>query len=191
MQLIGRIDRVDKAEDENGTYLRIIDYKSSAKELNLTEVYYGVALQMLTYLDIILHHSNVLIGKEATPAGVLYFHVHNPILNAKKIMTMEDIENELFKKFKMNGLILGEENAVRLMDYSIEAGSTSQIVPAKVNKDGSFAKHSKIASQQEFKEISDYLHHLYVKTGNAITEGNVAISPYKLKRSNTMYILQF
>ena len=181
MQLIGRIDRVDKAEDENGTYLRIIDYKSSAKELNLTEVYYGVALQMLTYLDIILHHSNVLIGKDATPAGVLYFHVHNPILNAKKIMTMEDIENELFKKFKMNGLILGEENAVRLMDYSVEAGSTSQIIPAKVNKDGSFAKHSKIASQQEFNDISDYLHHLYVKTGNAITEGNVAISPYKLK----------
>lgn len=181
MQLVGRIDRVDKAEDENGVYLRIIDYKSSAKELNLAEVYYGVALQMLTYLDIILHHSKVLIGKEATPAGVLYFHVHNPMLNAKKIMTMEDIENELFKKFKMNGLILGEENAVRLMDYSLEAGSTSQIVPAKVNKDGSFAKHSKIASKKEFKEISDYLHHLYVKTGNAITEGNVAISPYKLK----------
>ena len=35
MELIGRIDRVDKAEDEHGVYLRIIDYKSSAKELNL------------------------------------------------------------------------------------------------------------------------------------------------------------
>ncbi|WP_428911336.1 helicase-exonuclease AddAB subunit AddB [Niallia sp. Krafla_26] len=181
MQLIGRIDRVDKAEDENGVYLRIIDYKSSAKELNLTEVYYGVALQMLTYLDIIIHHSDVLIGKEAIPAGVLYFHVHNPMLNAKKIMTMEDIENELFKKFKMNGLVLGEENAVRLMDLSLDAGSASDVVPAKMNKDGSFAKNSKIASKQEFKEISDYLHHLYVKTGNEITEGNVAIAPYKLK----------
>ena len=131
MQLIGRIDRVDKAEDENGVYLRIIDYKSSAKELNLTEVYYGVALQMLTYLDIIIHHSNVLIGKEATPAGVLYFHVHNPILNAKKIMTMEDIENELFKKFKMNGLVLGEEKAVRLMDLNLDAGTTSILFQLK------------------------------------------------------------
>ena len=35
MELVGRIDRVDKAKDENGVYLRIIDYKSSAKELNL------------------------------------------------------------------------------------------------------------------------------------------------------------
>ncbi|WP_338472107.1 helicase-exonuclease AddAB subunit AddB [Niallia sp. XMNu-256] len=181
MQLVGRIDRVDKAEDENGVYLRIIDYKSSAQELNLAEVYYGVALQMLTYLDIILHHSKELIGQEAIPAGVLYFHVHNPMLNAKKIMTIEDIENELFKKFKMNGLVLGEENAVQLMDLSLDAGSTSNIVPAKMNKDGSFSKQSKIASKQEFSTISEYLHHLYVKTGNAITEGNVAISPYKLK----------
>ena len=35
MELVGRIDRVDKAKDENGVYLRIVDYKSSAKELNL------------------------------------------------------------------------------------------------------------------------------------------------------------
>ena len=54
MELVGRIDRVDKAEDESGVYLRIVDYKSSAKELNLGEVYYGMALQMLTYLDIII-----------------------------------------------------------------------------------------------------------------------------------------
>ena len=66
---------------------------------------------MLTYLDIIVHHSTTLIGEEATPAGVLYFHVHNPMINAKKILTLEEIEKELFKKFKMNGLVLGEENA--------------------------------------------------------------------------------
>lgn len=181
MELIGRIDRVDKAKDENGVYLRIIDYKSSAKEVNLGEVYYGIALQMLTYLDILVHHSTSLIGEEATPAGVLYFHVHNPMLSAKKIMTIEDIEKELFKKFKMNGLVLGEENAIKMMDLNLDLGTTSNIIPAKINKDGSFAKHSKIASKQEFEGISNYLHHLYVKTGNAITEGNVAISPYKLK----------
>jgi ATP-dependent helicase/nuclease subunit B len=103
------------------------------------------------------------------------------MLSAKKIMTIEDIEKELFKKFKMNGLVLGEENAIKMMDLNLDLGTTSNIIPAKINKDGSFAKHSKIASKQEFEGISNYLHHLYVKTGNAITEGNVAISPYKLK----------
>ena len=77
---------------------------------------------MLTYLDIIMHHSTTLIGEEATPAGVLYFHVHNPMINAKKILTLEEIEKELFKKFKMNGLVLGEENAIRLMDLNLDTG---------------------------------------------------------------------
>jgi ATP-dependent helicase/nuclease subunit B len=181
MELIGRIDRVDKAENESGVYLRIIDYKSSEQQLNLGEVYYGVALQMLTYLDIIINHSQSLIGTQALPAGVLYFHVHNPILNMKKMITLEEIEQELLKKFKMNGLVLGEEKAVTLMDLNMDTGVSSNVIPAKMNKDGTFAKSSKIASEKEFEEVSQYLHHLYIKTGNAITDGDVAISPYKLK----------
>ncbi len=44
-----------------------------------------MALQMLTYLDIIISHSAALIGyMKAIPAGVLYFHVHNPIDQCQK-----------------------------------------------------------------------------------------------------------
>lgn len=68
MELVGRIDRVDKAEDTSGVFLRVIDYKSSEKDLNIGEVYYGLALQMLTYLDIIITHSDNLIGTKADPA---------------------------------------------------------------------------------------------------------------------------
>ena len=63
MELMGRIDRVDKAEEENEIFLRVLDYKSSEKDLNLTEVYYGLALQMLTYLDIVVTHSKVWWGQ--------------------------------------------------------------------------------------------------------------------------------
>ncbi|MDV2888521.1 PD-(D/E)XK nuclease family protein, partial [Alkalihalophilus pseudofirmus] len=38
MELAGRIDRVDQAKAEgSGVYLRVIDYKSSEKDVNLTE----------------------------------------------------------------------------------------------------------------------------------------------------------
>ena len=57
MELVGRIDRVDKANDGENVFLRVIDYKSSERELNISEVYYGLSLQMLTYLDIIITHS--------------------------------------------------------------------------------------------------------------------------------------
>lgn len=85
MELAGRIDRIDQAKaDDDSVFLRVIDYKSSEKDVNLTEVYYGLALQMLTYLDIVMTHSTELVEMKASPAGVLYFHVHNPFINTKK-----------------------------------------------------------------------------------------------------------
>ena len=50
MKLRGRIDRVDATEIGGKNYVRVVDYKSSAKSLDLTEVYYGLSLQMMTYL---------------------------------------------------------------------------------------------------------------------------------------------
>lgn len=180
MELVGRIDRVDKAEEGSGTFLRVIDYKSSAKELNVNEVYYGLALQMITYLDIIISHSNTLIGKEAEPAGVLYFHVHNPMISTSKILTLEDIEQEIFKKFKMNGLILGDENVIKLMDQTLDTGD-SAIISAGIKKDGTLSKRSKVASKQEFTHLRRYVRTMYEGTGNRIMDGSVEISPYKMK----------
>ncbi|WNS76814.1 helicase-exonuclease AddAB subunit AddB [Bacillus sp. DTU_2020_1000418_1_SI_GHA_SEK_038] len=180
MELIGRIDRVDKAEDKDGVFLRVIDYKSSSKDINVNEVYYGLALQMLTYLDIIVSHSHALIGTEANPAGILYFHVHNPIISTSKMLTIDDIEQEIFKKFKMNGLILGEENVIKLMDQTLDNGDSS-IISAGFKKDGTLSKRSKIASKQEFEQLRQYVRKMYTKTGNQITEGKVDISPYKMK----------
>ncbi|MFE8700303.1 helicase-exonuclease AddAB subunit AddB [Cytobacillus sp. FJAT-54145] len=180
MELVGRIDRVDKAVDESGVYLRVIDYKSSSKDLNVNEVYYGLALQMLTYLDIIISHSSSLIGAAANPAGVLYFHVHNPMINTTKMLGIDEIEEELFKKFKMNGLLLGEENVIKLMDNTLDTGD-SQIISAGIKKDGSLSKRSKVASKEEFEGLRKFVRKMYVQTGDSIIDGTVNIAPYKMK----------
>ncbi|WP_445506424.1 helicase-exonuclease AddAB subunit AddB [Niallia sp. 03190] len=190
MDLVGRIDRVDKGEVDNEVFLRVIDYKSSAHELNMNEVYYGLSLQMLTYLDLIVTNSQLLVDKKANPAGVLYFHVHNPMLTSKKILTLEEIEEELLKKFKMNGLMLGEENVIRLMDASLEKGD-SAIVPAGMKTDGTLTKRSKVASKEEFHYLQQFVRHKYVEAGNKITGGTVDISPYKLKEKTPCTFCSF
>lgn len=180
MELVGRIDRVDKAIENDSVFLRVIDYKSSEKDLNLSEVYFGLSLQMLTYLDIIMTYSRELVEMEATPAGVLYFHVHNPFINAAKPLTIDQIEAELLKKFKMNGLMLSDQNVIRLMDQTLETGN-SQIISAGIKKDGTLTKNSKVANMNEFEDLRFYVRNLYNKTGNDIINGNVEIAPYKLK----------
>lgn len=183
MELIGRIDRVDKAEESNGIFLRVLDYKSSEKDLSLTEVYYGLALQMLTYLDIVVTHSRSLIGTEALPAGVLYFHMHNPVIKSKGMLSLDQIEEEIFKSFKMKGLILGDTNVIQLMDQSLEAGASSKshIIPASLKKDGTVSATSKIASRDEFSLLQKHVRHIYENAGNKMVNGDVGISPYKLK----------
>ncbi|WP_042356521.1 helicase-exonuclease AddAB subunit AddB [Bacillus rubiinfantis] len=180
MELAGRIDRIDGAKKDNSIYLRVVDYKSSEKDVNLTEVYYGLALQMLTYLDIVMTHSDHLVDMKASPAGVLYFHVHNPIVNATKMLTLEEIEAEILKKFKMNGLMVADPDIIRIMDQQLESGD-SQIVAAGIKKDGQLLKKSKVASLDEFSKLQNYVRGLYQKTGNAIIDGETRISPYKLK----------
>jgi ATP-dependent helicase/nuclease subunit B len=179
MELVGRIDRVDKAESSKGTLLRVVDYKSSQKNVNLSEVYYGLALQMLTYLDVVITHSQDWIGEKATPAGVLYFHVHDPMINSKTIMSDEKIEEEIFKRFKMKGLLLGDEEAVRLMDQTLETGY-SNVVSAALKKDGSFYSNLNIASEQDFGHIKNHVRSVFKEIGTNITNGVIDIAPYKM-----------
>lgn len=182
LMLRGRIDRVDKALNEASLYLRIIDYKSSAKGLNMVEVYYGLALQMLAYLDVVLSHSEAWLGEKASPAGVLYFHVHNPMISGKQQIGDSEIEKEIFKKYKMQGLLISDEQIVKMMDTSLESG-TSQIIPAGVKKSGGFYNHSKVADKDTFASLQTHIHHLMRNAGIDMTAGGVDLNPYQHKQN--------
>ncbi|WP_017754537.1 helicase-exonuclease AddAB subunit AddB [Calidifontibacillus oryziterrae] len=180
MEVVGRIDRVDKSDTENGTYLRIIDYKSSKKALNLAEVYYGLSLQMLTYLDVVVSNSKNWIGKDAIPAGVLYFHVHNPMVNKSSLPPFEQIEQDILKQFKMKGLLVADKESIQLMDKSLESGY-SDIIPIGMKKDGELYSSSSVASREDFTHLRDYVRHKIKGIGTEITNGVIDIAPYKLK----------
>ncbi|WP_174616244.1 helicase-exonuclease AddAB subunit AddB [Virgibacillus ihumii] len=182
LMLRGRIDRVDKALNQDDLFLRIIDYKSSAKGLNLLDVYYGLALQMLTYLDVVLSHSEKWLGVKASPAGVLYFHVHNPMVSGKMKMSDDEIEKEIFKKYKMQGLLLSDEEIVKLMDTSLDSG-TSRIVPAGVKRKGGFYSHSKVADNETFSSLQNHIHHLMMQAGIDMTSGGVHLNPFQHKQN--------
>src|SRR5699024_11098626 len=120
-----------------------IDYKSSETSLHLAEVFYGLALQMLTYLDVVITYSKQWLGAKAIPAGVLYFHVHNPMLNTDNRMSAEQVEQALFKQFKMKGWVLSDPDAVQMMDRTLSRGH-SEIIPVGLRADGGFYKNSSV-----------------------------------------------
>ncbi|HEX6593624.1 MAG TPA: helicase-exonuclease AddAB subunit AddB [Bacillota bacterium] len=188
--LRGQIDRIDRSIDEEDLYLRIVDYKSSETDLNLVEVYYGLALQMLAYLDVVLSQAEEWLGMKAYPAGVLYFHVHNPMISEKQMMSDEALEKRIFKEYKMKGLLLEEERVIKLMDTSLDYG-TSDIIPAGVKKNGGLNKSSKVANHDMFDLLRSHMHHLVKRAGIHMTTGDIQINPFQYKNRNACTYCSF
>lgn len=155
----------------SGKYIRIIDYKSSSKSIDLNEVMYGIKLQLLTYLDAVCEKQNVM------PAGVLYFNLIDPIIKSNKNMLPEEIEDEIRKKFKMDGLILADVNVVKMMDKNLENGN-SNIIPAYIDKDGNVSKNKSSISKEEFKDLQKYMNKIIKQISNEILSGNIELNPY-------------
>ncbi|WP_416150502.1 helicase-exonuclease AddAB subunit AddB [Salipaludibacillus sp. HK11] len=183
IELIGRIDRVDKAEDEDGVYVRILDYKSSSKDIKLDDVYEGLALQMLIYLDVIVTSAADWLGTEVTPAGVLYFHVHNPMIQADQKLSLEQIEEKILEDFKMKGLLSSSLNVIKQMDLELETGRRSEMLPVGLKKDGEPYANSKVITEPDYKTLRSYLRNHVKKVGTSIMQGNINLTPYKKKQN--------
>lgn len=180
MDVRGRIDRIDSTDLGGKPYLRIVDYKSSKQGLDLGEVYHGLALQTFTYLDVALTHSQRWLGQQAEPAGVLYFHMHNPMLKLTKLLTAEELEEELSKSFKMNGLVVEDPEIIQAMDSGIDG--YSNVIPVRINKNGSVSKgSSKTVGKDDMETIRQYVRKQHETAGNGILDGNTAVKPYRLK----------
>lgn len=181
MELVGRIDRVDRAYSDKGMLLRIMDYKSSPTMLRLPEVYHGLSLQMLTYLDVVLTHAPLWLGEPAHPAGVLYFHVHNPLLSCRNRPDPEEAMAAARKQYKTRGLITADAETVFLMDKSLkEKGGYSDLIPVAMKTDGTFYKSASVATEGGWERLRTHVRGAVKQIGKDILGGRVEAEPYRL-----------
>lgn len=180
VEVIGKIDRVDLYKSKNERYVRIIDYKSSIKNIDLNEVSFGVQIQLLTYLNEVTKLEN------ADASGVLYFNLIDPIIKANKNLSNEEIENEIRKKFKMQGLILADINVIKLMDTSLEKGA-SAIIPAYIDSKGNLSNmRSSTVTKEQFEILQKYMNKIIKQISKEILDGNIDIKPtYNVKKKKT------
>ena len=110
--LRGQIDRVDVYQKEGeGSYVKILDYKSGKKDFDLLQVYYGLQLQLLLYLDAYLR-----LHKDSQEAGVFYFHIRKPYLEYQVGMSQEEIDAKRRKQYKLSGLVLEDTEIIKKME---------------------------------------------------------------------------
>lgn len=181
MELAGRIDRLDVATAANGlTYLRVIDYKSGSSKLTPLEAYYGVKLQLLTYLHVAEKYASHLLPTNAKAAGALYFRIYDPLQKTEQPLTEGDAESLGLESYRMRGFLIADPTAVALMEEGLQG--RSQLIPVTINADGSLRKSDDVWNEEELTLLRRHLEKLFVAAGNEIRQGNIAIAPYRLQK---------
>lgn len=167
--LQGRIDRIDRYEGDEGLYLRIVDYKSSATELKANHIFWGAQLQLLLYLAAVTE--NTIDHRPVLPAGAFYFHVHDPIIPAPE--DLSKIEQKLADALRMKGIALKDAAIIRLMDH----GEDMHSLPAYLKADGTPSDNKQLATMEELRALIDRSRALAGKLIGRIQRGECDASP--------------
>lgn len=176
VEITGKIDRVDTAKLSDKQYVRIIDYKSSSKDLDLNQIYAGLQIQLITYLDAICEQTDF----EAS--GVLYMGLIDNVVKNAKNLSEEEIANKIRNNFKMKGLILADISVVKLMDNKLQTGA-SDIIPVYISKDGTLSeKKSSIISKTNFDELQKDVKQIIREISKEILQGKIDIKPYNYRK---------
>ena len=175
----GRIDRLDIMKTDDKVYVKIIDYKTGNTTFDLVSIYYGLQMQLVVYMDAAVKaEQRKYPNAEVKPAGIFYYNVKDPMLQKEMEDDLDGLDSEIFKKLKMNGLVLAEDEVISGLDR------TTVSLPMAYTSTGLFRKGSSIASENEFALLDAYVKKKITDIREAILDGNAEVSPYEMGNRN-------
>jgi len=178
-KLKGKVDRIDITDGVDKA-VRIIDYKSSGRKLDLDECFYGLSMQLPVYMGVVLDKlRNKYPNSTVHPAAMLYYEMANKFLETSN--SSDKVKEDRLKLERMEGLLSSEKSDLEANDSTvgIEEGQTkeSSIVPYGVKKDGDLLASTNAVSREDMKTIIDYAALSASKAARGIIEGEFDPSP--------------
>ncbi len=169
----GRIDRIDYSEENDQILVKVIDYKTGAKEFNIIDAYYGTELQLLTYMGVAMEKAKEAFGgKMVIPAGLYYFEAKDPYVK---------FPEDRINVFRMKGMTNADKDILTAIDNSFEKDCSvdSKVVEAKksVNKDGT-EKLAGVYDSEDFEDLIDYVREKIDVFGREIKSGKIEVNPF-------------
>ena len=173
LSVSGKVDRVDGWIYEDKLYLRVVDYKTGKKSFDLTDIRYGLGIQMLLYLFTLAEKGETFFNKEIIPAGVLYMPARDVILRMERGTSEEKLCEAMSKELRRSGMVLAEPHVLRAMEHnSLEA---PQYLPLQINKEGGIA--GGVATAAQLGRLGRYVDRLLHQIAGELQQGNVDADP--------------
>jgi ATP-dependent helicase/nuclease subunit B len=113
--------------------------------------------------------------REVIPAGMTYYQMKDPLVKIDDgMITDERLEAEILKKLRPKGLILEDEQVIRMFDQNIQGASKT--VPVSLTSKGISSRSSTIKAE-DLDTVFDYVSHKIACISRKMIEGEVRIQP--------------
>ncbi len=166
--LRGYIDRIDRYDDGESVYLRVIDYKSSRHSLDAAQTWWGLQLQLLLYLD-----AARAVSERGVPAGAFYFYVADPLVESPQD-AQALAEAGLRKLLQLRGVTLADVEVLDAMDE----GGAGGVLPAVLTKDGRPLKGAKALSLTQMQALLAHAREAAAQLATRMLDGEAAPKPW-------------
>lgn len=173
LRLVGKVDRVDGWVKDGKLYLRVVDYKTGRKSFSLSDVQYGLGIQMLLYLFALEREGEKHFGMPVVPSGVLYLPARDVIVSEKRDASPAKIESDIQKELRRSGLVLEDAQVLRAMEH--DALEKPVYLPITLKKDGTITDG--VATAHELGRLGRYTEHLLEQIAGELARGNVDADP--------------
>lgn len=178
LRLYGKVDRVDLWETEDRVYVKIVDYKSGNKDLDPTQLYHGLQVQLVLYMKAVKEGlKKQCPEKEVEPGALFYYHIDRPLVLARK-GTEEDRKDRILRELRMRGVVNAEDRVIEALHHDLEG--ISDVIPVGRKNDGTLRSDSRVLGKEEIEVMEEYSRMLIEETGQKILRGEFDCRPYQL-----------
>lgn len=182
MKLRGKIDRMDLYQSQGSVYVKIVDYKSGQKDLDFNQLYNGLQVQLVLYMNAAIEGlKKKFPGQKVEPGAMFYYHIHRPLVDMDMVQKTSR-EEAILKFLQMKGVLNRDPKIIEAMDHGLSGKSS--VIPVGYKKDGTLDATSSAISGEEFSLMEQYVDMILEKTGRALFQGEIDCKPYKMGQKN-------
>lgn len=170
--ITGIIDKVMYKEENNHTYLVVIDYKTGNPDINLNNTIYGINMQLPMYLYLLKEKGDL---KEIEVSGFYYQKILNSELNFKEGKTKEEQKNENLK-------LIGYSNSnPEILEKFDKTYQNSRIIKSLKLTSNGFSKHAKLLNTNQIDKLIDLCKNNIEASITSIENADFKINPKVIK----------
>ncbi len=171
----GSVDRVDIMEENGRKYIRVVDYKTGTKKYSLSDVLYGINLQMLIYMSAINKGSREYFGGDITPAGVLYTPAVSPAISITSSSDLTTAKSKANRERRMHGIILDDTAVIKGMENEAKG----IYIPVSIKGDTVVDSSGSLATLEEFGALFAQVDNVVCDMAKSLCSGDISATPAK------------